>query len=87
MEYLRIKRSECPHSAEIRVTASEQAKCSQCEATQHLRQCTSCGGVFCCESDRAHNTEHFKQTGHPIIKSHGTPYDFLWCYQCNAYLE
>jgi uncharacterized UBP type Zn finger protein len=87
MEYRRIKRSECPHAGEIRVTTSDKTKCAVCDETEHLRQCTSCGEVFCCESSKAHNTEHSKQTGHPIIKSHKTPYDFYWCYECQAYLE
>ena len=86
MEYRRIKRSECPHSAEIRVTAAEAEACAVCGETEHLRMCTSCGAVFCCESSKAHNTEHFQETQHPIIKSHRTPYDFYWCYRCNAYL-
>lgn len=87
MEYRRIKRSECPHSAEIHVTAADAAACVVCGETEHLRMCTSCGMVLCCESSKSHNTEHFKETEHPIIKSHNTPYDFFWCYQCNAYLE
>lgn len=87
MEYRRIKKSECPHHTEIRITSSVKTQCAQCSASTHLRQCTACGEVFCCESERAHNKEHFQETGHPIIKSHSTPYDFFWCYVCTAYLE
>lgn len=86
-EYRRIKRSECPHSSEIKVTTSEKAACAVCGETEHLRQCTACGEVLCCESYKAHNLEHFKKTNHPIIKSHNAPYDFYWCYECNAYIE
>lgn len=86
-EHKRIRKEECPHSAEIRVSESDKTTCSVCEVTEHLRQCTACGEVFCCESHNAHNTEHYKATGHPIIKSHNTSYDFTWCYKCNAYIE
>lgn len=83
----RIKREKCPHISEIKFTASKKKKCEACGEKEHLRVCTSCGKVFCCESLNAHNTKHFKKTGHPIIKTVHTDYDFLWCYKCKAYLE
>ncbi len=86
-EHRRIPKEECPHSSEIKVMSSEATTCSQCDVVDHLRQCTSCGQVFCCESHNSHNTKHYQETGHPIIKSHNTPYDFYWCYECKAYLE
>lgn len=83
-----ISRAECPHLGEMKIQAAEAETCSVCDARQHLRLCTSCGGVFCCESDNTHNREHFKETGHPIIMSHGPlPYRFTWCWVCNAYLS
>jgi uncharacterized UBP type Zn finger protein len=53
-----------------------------------LRVCATCGYVGCCESQRAHDTEHWRRTGHPIIRS--LPLGkraFTWCYACNAYLD
>lgn len=83
-----ISRAECPHVGEIKVQAAEAEKCSVCDVRQHLRLCTSCGGVFCCESHNAHNREHFEATKRPIIQSTPTtlPYQFTWCWICNAYL-
>ena len=83
----KIKKEKCPHAKNIRIIKSSKKECEVCKERQHLRVCTSCGFVGCCESFNAHNTEHFKKTGHPIIKSIHADYDFTWCYKCNAYLE
>ena len=83
----KIKKEKCPHIKNIKITKSSKKECEVCKEKQHLRVCTSCGHVFCCESYNAHDTEHFRKTGHPIIKAIHTNYDFIWCYKCNAYLE
>lgn len=76
----------CPHfdgtTAQPRADA-----CEGCGSTFNLRVCTTCGHVGCCESQKGHNTQHAKQSGHWTIKSlplgHG---HFTWCYQCRKYL-
>lgn len=83
----KIKRQDCPHLAGMRIMSSNKTACEVCGEGQHLRLCTSCGGVYCCESHKAHDREHFKNTGHSIIVPMHTSYDFTWCYECNAYLE
>lgn len=36
----------------------------------HLRRCASCGHIGCCDSSPAqHATKHFRETGHPVIRS------------------
>ncbi len=82
-----IKKSECPHISEMGNATSDKAACAVCGETNDLRLCLTCGSVHCCESHASHNTEHFNQTGHPFIKPHHCNYDWLWCYQCNAFLE
>ncbi len=83
-----IKKAECPHVAELKEdTMSEKSACEVCREKEDLRLCLTCGFVACCESHQAHNTEHFKQTGHPFIRPHKMKYDWLWCYKCNAFLE
>lgn len=82
-----IKRKECPHAPEIKIRKSASRKCQDCDEKEHLRVCTSCGKVFCCESANAHDTKHFRKTGHPIITPVHCDYDFIWCYKCRAYLE
>ena len=47
----------------------------------HLRRCTSCGHVGCCDnSPMRHATAHFHATAHPIIQSFEPGEDWLWCY-------
>lgn len=89
-----MKKQDCPHSSEIKITNSDKRGCEArlpdgqvCAKSEHPRLCTSCGSVFCCESENAHNKEHFQKTDHPIIKALHTTYDFTWCYKCNDYLE
>jgi ubiquitin-hydrolase Zn-finger-containing protein len=43
--------------------------------------------VGCCESQRAHDKQHWREPGHPIIRSHPLgDRSFTWCYACNDYL-
>ncbi|OGF89035.1 hypothetical protein A3I27_03385 [Candidatus Giovannonibacteria bacterium RIFCSPLOWO2_02_FULL_43_11b] len=83
---MKISRSNCPHLGEMKITSSDAKKC---EISTNLRLCTSCWSVFCCESHKAHNREHFKETDHPIIipLPIGTPLSWTWCWIDNAYLE
>ncbi len=61
--------------------------CEGCQSDFNLRVCTVCGHVGCCESQLAHNTAHFKASGHPIIKSLPLSAEsFTWCYECGRYL-
>jgi hypothetical protein len=47
----------------------------------HLRRCTSCGHVGCCDSSpMRHATAHFNATHHPIVQSFEPGEDWLWCY-------
>jgi uncharacterized UBP type Zn finger protein len=43
--------------------------------------------VGCCESLNAHNTAHYRDSGHPVIRSMPLGEDsFTWCYECERYL-
>jgi uncharacterized UBP type Zn finger protein len=47
----------------------------------HLRLCTSCGHVGCCDSSpRRHATVHFRTSSHPVVQSFEPGEDWLWCY-------
>jgi uncharacterized UBP type Zn finger protein len=47
----------------------------------HLRLCLSCGHVGCCDSSPNHHaTEHFRSTGHPLIRSFEPGEDWWYCY-------
>ncbi len=62
------------------------AACEACDETRNLRACAECGHVGCCESHNAHNTAHFRASGHPVIRSMPLDGGFTWCYVCEQYL-
>ncbi|HZA27851.1 MAG TPA: UBP-type zinc finger domain-containing protein [Actinomycetota bacterium] len=76
----------CPHASE-RTTDPRAEACEKCGSTVNLRVCTECGHVGCCESQLAHNTAHYRESGHAIIRSMPVrPGSFTWCYECERYL-
>ncbi|MBZ5737202.1 UBP-type zinc finger domain-containing protein [Nocardioides mangrovi] len=57
--------------------------CVECDAAGgwwvHLRRCTQCGHVGCCDTSPAqHATAHWRATGHPIITSYEPGEDWFW---------
>ena len=47
----------------------------------HLRRCTTCGHVGCCDSSPGrHATLHFHDSTHPVIESAEPNEDWRWCY-------
>ncbi|HYR62100.1 MAG TPA: UBP-type zinc finger domain-containing protein [Actinomycetota bacterium] len=79
-------KTDCSH-----VTATAAAPtsdtCEECGSGVALRMCTECGHVGCCESQLAHNTAHFRASGHPVIRSLPlSDSSFTWCYTCGAYV-
>ena len=82
-----MKRQDCPHVPQGAYAAPSSERCEACGVSGSLRVCVTCGHVGCCESQRAHNTQHWRETGHPIIQSLPlTERSFTWCYACNDYL-
>jgi hypothetical protein len=54
----------------------------------HLRRCTQCGHIGCCDtSPSQHASKHAQQTGHPIIKSFEPGEDWFWDYTTNDYAD
>ncbi|CAL9291837.1 UBP-type zinc finger domain-containing protein [Streptomyces pseudogriseolus] len=46
-----------------------------------LRLCLTCGHVGCCDSSpNRHATEHHKETGHPVMRTHEPGEDWRWCF-------
>ena len=61
------------------------AVCPACveigDTWEHLRQCLTCGRTSCCDkSPNRHATAHFRETGHPMIRSAQPGEDWRWCY-------
>jgi uncharacterized UBP type Zn finger protein len=46
-----------------------------------LRLCLTCGHVGCCDSSPLqHAAEHFRRTGHPVMRSYEPGESWRWCY-------
>jgi uncharacterized UBP type Zn finger protein len=61
------------------------AVCPECVAMGsgwvHLRRCTECGAVGCCDdSPNKHATAHYHASSHPVIRSLEPGETWLWCY-------
>jgi uncharacterized UBP type Zn finger protein len=47
----------------------------------HLRMCTSCGKIGCCDSSpNRHATAHFHEAAHPVMRSVEPGETWFWCY-------
>jgi len=54
----------------------------------HLRRCTACGHIGCCESSPSqHASIHAHEAGHPIIQTFEPGESWFWDYSTNAYLD
>jgi uncharacterized UBP type Zn finger protein len=77
----------CSHLDSIRVRDLPEPLlgCEEClksgDRWLHLRMCLACGKVGCCDaSPGRHATAHFRDTGHPLMRS-AEPYeDWAWCF-------
>ncbi|WP_224361556.1 ubiquitin carboxyl-terminal hydrolase 14 [Hyalangium versicolor] len=84
---------ECTHlDALTEVTPRTRQGCEECLRSGgrwvHLRMCLLCGHVGCCDSSpQRHATEHFQQTGHPLMRSMEPGEDWGWCYVDQVELE
>lgn len=66
--------------------------CEECLKTGsqwvHLRLCTTCGHVGCCDSSpNGHATKHFDATGDPVIRSFQPGERWRWCYVDEVFAE
>jgi hypothetical protein len=54
----------------------------------HLRMCSTCGHVGCCDSSPGkHATKHFKAIHHPVIRSYEPGEDWFFCYLDDVMFE
>ncbi|MBO1755656.1 Na+/H+ antiporter [Allobranchiibius sp. CTAmp26] len=78
---------ECDHleAAPVAVDPQTPEGCPDCarEGTQpvHLRLCLNCGNVGCCDSSvGSHADRHFRNSGHPVMRSFEPGEGWRWCY-------
>ena len=79
------KSNACTHLATMKITSTDTDVCEDCIKTGdswvHLRLCTECGHVGCCDSSKnKHATKHFHQTRHPVMQSLEPGEDWGWCF-------
>jgi len=77
----------CAHlvAAEVPVAPTFAEGCPRCLAEGqrwvHLRACATCGEVGCCDSSAGrHADAHFRETGHPVMRSIEPGEAWRWCY-------
>jgi hypothetical protein len=66
--------------------------CVECDATDgwwfHLRRCATCGHVGCCDtSPSQHATAHYRQTGHPVMRTFEPGEDWFWSFPTGDYTD
>ena len=66
-------------------SASYAKGCEECvkmgDTWVHLRMCTDCGNVGCCDSSKnRHATKHANREHHPLIRSIEPGESWVWCY-------
>lgn len=75
----------CEHLLNIKTLQVDEGHvCEECIKNGgewvHLRTCQTCGVTLCCDdSPHKHMTQHFHQSGHPVISSAEPGERWLWC--------
>ena len=91
--YYAIIMKPCSHLEQVNLGMQGKTKgCEECEKIGsdwvHLRLCLSCGHVGCCDSSpNKHGTKHFKETGHPVIKSYEPGENWKWCFVDEQFMK
>ncbi len=76
---------QCEHLDTVEAVEPSADGCEDCLASGgrwvHLRICQQCGHVGCCDSSpNRHATAHWREAGHPLIRSFEPGEDWWWCY-------
>jgi CPA2 family monovalent cation:H+ antiporter-2 len=84
--------SACMHTSVSRPVLPNAEGCTEClrEGTSwvHLRLCTTCGHVGCCDSSPGrHAAAHAGSEDHPVMCSVEPGEDWGWCYLDRTTLE
>jgi len=84
---------QCEHLDTVEEDLVPSAEgCEDCLASGgrwvHLRMCQQCGHVGCCDSSpNRHATAHWRESGHPVIRSFEPGEDWWWCYSDELMFE
>ena len=82
----------CTHLDQVADVGPGDDVCHACVAIGspwlHLRQCRVCGNTACCDtSPNKHATAHYRETGHPIMRTLEDGQDWSWCFVDEQTLE
>ena len=82
----------CEHIESIVPVTPSAEGCEEClaagERWVHLRICMQCGHVGCCDSSfNRHATAHFRESGHPIVRSLEPGEEWGYCYPDEMFYE
>ncbi|MBA2380772.1 MAG: UBP-type zinc finger domain-containing protein [Chloroflexi bacterium] len=85
-------KSTCTHLDLVADVDPGEDVCPACVAIDsswlHLRQCRICGNTACCDTSlNKHATAHFRDTGHPIMRTLEADQDWSWCFIDEETLE
>jgi len=66
--------------------------CAECDEAGgwwfHLRRCAQCGHIGCCDSSPAqHASAHWRETGHPVIRSFEPGETWFWSFPEEGFYE
>ncbi len=80
-----MNEAACTHLDQIKVETTDKHGCEECikmgDGWVHLRLCLTCGNVGCCDSSKnKHATQHFRSSGHPLVRSIEPGENWVWCY-------
>jgi uncharacterized UBP type Zn finger protein len=77
----------CTHLDQVKILQlpDSVSGCEEClragDVWLHLRICLSCGYVGCCDdSPNRHATNHYRESGHSLIRSLEPDEEWTWCY-------
>jgi uncharacterized UBP type Zn finger protein len=86
--------TRCSHleAVLVRELPDPVAGCEEClksgDRWVHLRMCLTCGKLGCCDNSRGrHASAHFRESGHPLIRSAERREDWSWCFVDETYVE
>ncbi|MGL4611760.1 MAG: cation:proton antiporter [Trueperaceae bacterium] len=87
-----LHQTKCNHTNQVNAVVPSAQGCEEClklgDTWVHLRICMICGHVGCCDSSKnKHAAQHFRETGHPIMRSIEKGEAWAWCYVDKVTLE
>lgn len=78
----------CEHWEPQVLDAGSRPRCAECGSPEEARLCVTCGHKGCCESQLAHATKHWLETGHPnTVPAPVRESGWRWCYADDIYVK